>query len=74
MFVRLTPPRDPGNSPITEAYRSAYQFGTSSRSLYGQRYAITREDYFEIGGDISRRRWKGPYSDVPLRVDSRFKE
>jgi len=63
-----------GNSPTTEAYSSAYQLVTSSPSLYSQRYAITREDYLEIGSDISRRRWKGPYSDVPLRVDSRFKE
>jgi len=60
--------------PIIEAYRSAYQLITSSPSVYAQRYAITREDYFEIGSDISRRRWKGPYSDVPLRVSSRFKE
>jgi len=61
-------------NPITEAYRSAHQFVTSSPSLYAQQYAATREDYFEIGSDMARRRWKGPYSDVLLRVDSRFKE
>lgn len=60
--------------PVTEAYRSAHQFVVSSPSVYAQRYAITREDYFEVGSDITRRRWRGPYSDVQLRAEGRFKE